>query len=142
MNKTFSIIFFLAFQLSALAGPKWKVILFNDSLYLELENTRLKLRPIGPKVKFIKSEITKYKFKGNPIHLLHYHAGSAGTSKIFTQQRAILYIPKMRISMGDFPTKIKSGKDQYVTQPIWKWTKSKLTIVDPTVGKPNIINLN
>ena len=137
--KSFILPFLILFSVQA-ASREWKSIIFNDKYFLENTKNpeiRIKVSTIGGGVKFESVEKTKNK----DIVLLIYNSGSAGTSEIINQRRAVIFHKKTKKKLGDFAWKLKSDNPKSKPlQPKWTFKKSQIIVDDPNTGIVKTIN--
>lgn len=115
------------------ASASWVVSEADNRFYLSSEEAvnRLEIVSAGGRPEFIEER----KMPGG-LRLLHYRAGTAGTSAPIQVERALVFDSTSADLIGDYPFRYKplpTGKDiPDVSQPQWCFEKQYLRIVDDT----------
>ena len=134
-----SILFFLLFSSSLLAfegaqKSDWDIYRDDLGYYLGLKKEEFKLISIesfGMKPKIMK--VIPYK-KNEKVVFIHYFAGESGPSTSVKQFHVVIFDLKSQSFIGKAPYKYASAEPK-LDQPKWFFEKSKITVIDPYVGK-------
>ncbi len=113
---------------------EWDIYKDKYGKYLGLKDVKMKiikLRTVGPDVDLIKVELPK---EAPNLAIIHYTAGSAGTSSITTVYRAVIFDFKKQKFVGQAPLR-REYQDGNVSSAKWSYHDGLLTIKDPKEGK-------
>ncbi|MEI6078023.1 MAG: hypothetical protein WCS94_20760 [Verrucomicrobiota bacterium] len=137
--KTIIILLLLTAVLaSATEKMPWRVLALGAERYFiseEFPKVRLAIALEGGEPKPLSWEIAKENPK---LGLLRYHAGSAGTSQIYSTIRVAL----VRLSDGKLlgcPALkyVAEGNSPKLQQPVWSWSGGVLTVKDVEYAETN-----
>ncbi len=142
MKKLIALIILLIVQLSFAESPnilgdeakEWDIYQDKYGKYLGLKEVKMKiikLRTVGPDVDVVKVELPK---EAPHLAIIHYCAGSAGTSSITTVYRAVIFDFKKQKFVGQAPLR-REYQDGNVSSAQWSYHNGLLTIKDPKEGK-------
>ena len=91
------------------AGVGWKVVPLKDNQFalenIEDKGLRHKIRSQGPPPLYM----GQHNVKKQPVALLVYFAGSAGTGDVVDIYRTLLFNTKSKKFYGDFPFRVESS---------------------------------
>lgn len=113
---------------------EWDIYKDKYGKYLGLKEVKMKiikLRTVGPDVDIVKVELPK---EAPHLAIVHYNAGSAGTSSITTVYRAVIYDFKKQKFVGQAPLR-REYQDGNISSAKWNYHDGLLTIKDPKEGK-------
>ena len=142
MKQLITLLMILSIQLSFATKPnvlgdevgEWDIYKDRYGKYLGLKEVKMKiikLKTIGPDVDIIKVESPK---EAPHLSIIHYSAGSAGTSMVVTAYRAVIYDTQKQKFVGQAPLR-REYQDGKVLEAQWKYHDGLLSIDDPKEGK-------
>ena len=92
----------------------------------------IKLKMQSGKPKILKVERPK---QNKNLAVVHYFAGSAGTSRIVDNYRAVIFDVKKQEFVGELPLRYESNGE--VQKAVWKYTKKGIEVEDPFEREPS-----
>ncbi len=142
MKKIITLLMILSLQLSFATKPnvlgdeagEWDIYKDRYGQYLGLKEVKMKLiklRTVGPDVDIIKVVPLK---EAPHLSVIHYNAGSTGTSMVVTVFRAVIYDTQKQKFIGQAPLR-REYQDGKVLEAKWVFHDDLLTIEDPKEGK-------
>ncbi len=142
MKKLITFIMIMTIQLSFATKPtvlgdeinEWDIYKDKYGKYLGLKDVRMKiikLRTVGPDVEIIKVVQPK---ESPRLAIIHYKAGSAGTSSITHVYRAVIFDLIKQKFIGQAPLR-REYQDGKTLEAEWRFHDGLLTITDPKEGK-------
>lgn len=141
MKKLFStkiLVFFLFSFASVYAADlganksDWDLYSDRKGDYLGLKKRKMKmikLKMQSGMPQILKVERPK---ENKNLAIIHYFAGSAGTSRVVDNYRAVIYDVEKQEFVGEAPLRYESNGE--VQKAVWKYSQSGISIEDPFGG--------
>lgn len=114
----------------------WDIYSDDYGKYLGLKKVKMKMikiESLSGSAKIVRVEHPK---EAPYLSVIHYDAGSAGTSKIIHSFRAVVFNTRTQTFLGQAAVKYESSGEEKVAD--WNFLKKEIVINDPFEGKKTI----